>query len=139
MTDLTLTASRVIKAPPERVFNAWIDPAMMSKFMVPRPDMQVRDARSDARVGGTFYVMMVGDKEYPHSGTYKEITPHSRLVFTWETPWSAPESTVMIDFNPVAGGTEVVLTHIRFLSEQSRDNHAQGWAGMLVNLENSLK
>ena len=90
MTDLTLTARRTIKAPPERVFNAWLDPAMMSKFMSPRPDMHVREARSDAKVGGRFYVMMVGDKDYPHEGTYKEITPHSRLVFTWEAPWSAP-------------------------------------------------
>ena len=135
MTDLTLTARRTIKAPPERVFNAWLDPAMMSKFMSPRPDMHVREARSDAKVGGRFYVMMVGDKDYPHEGTYKEITPHSRLVFTWEAPWSAPGTYVTIDFNPVAGGTEVVLTHVKFLSEESRDNHMQGWTGILSKLD----
>ncbi len=79
--------------------------------------------------------MMVGDKDFPHSGTYKEITPYSRLVFTWEAPWSAPGTTVTVTLNPVTDGTEVVLTHVKFLSEESRDNHAEGWAGILSKLD----
>lgn len=138
MTDLTLSVSRVIKATPQRIFEAWLDPAMMTKFMVPRPDMHVREARAEPRVGGRFHVMMVGDKDYPHEGSYQEITPHSRLVFTWETPWSAPETTVTITLTPVAQGTRVDLTQIRFLSEASRDTHALGWTGMLENLETAL-
>ncbi len=138
MTDLTLTVSRTINATAQRIFEAWLDPAMMTKFMVPRADMQVREARCDPKVGGRFYVMMVGDKDYPHEGYYKEITPHSRLVFTWEAPWSAPDTTVTIDLTPVAGGTKVELTQIRFMSPEGRDGNAQGWAGMLVNLEAAL-
>ena len=138
MSDLTLTTSRVIGASPKRIFDAWLDPAMMTKFMVPRPDMHVREARCDPKVGGRFHVMMVGDKDYPHEGYYKEITPHSRLVFTWEAPWSAPETTVTLTLTPVAEGTLVELTQIRFLSAESRDNHAEGWAGMLVNLQTTL-
>jgi uncharacterized protein YndB with AHSA1/START domain len=134
MTDLILTARRTIKAPPKTVFDAWLDPAMMSKFMSPRPDMHVREARCDARVGGRFFVMMVGDRDLPHEGTYREITPHSRLVFTWEAPWSAPGTYVDITFTPVPEGTEVVLTHVKFLSEESRDNHMQGWTGILGKL-----
>ena len=139
MNDLTLTTSRVIKATPERIFNAWLDPAMMTRFMMPRPEMHVREARSDARIGGRFFVMMVGEKDYPHEGSYKELTTYSRLIFTWETAWSAPDSIVTITLQPVAEGTRVDLTHVRFQSEESRDNHAQGWAGMLVNLENALR
>ena len=89
MPDLSLTVRRTIRAEPQKIFEAWLDPAMMTKFMSPRPDMVVREARSDPRVGGTFFVLMVGDKDYPHSGTYKEVTRYSRLVFTWEAPWSA--------------------------------------------------
>jgi uncharacterized protein YndB with AHSA1/START domain len=66
--------------------------------------MTVKEARSDAKVGGSFYVLMIGDKEYPHEGTYKEVTPHSRLVFTWMAPWSHPDSTVELTFNPVDQG-----------------------------------
>jgi uncharacterized protein YndB with AHSA1/START domain len=134
MTDLTLTVRRTIKASPEKVYNAWLDPAMMTRFMSPRPDMHVREARSDARAGGRFYVMMVGDRDYPHEGTYKELTPHSRIVFTWEAPWSAPETQVELVLTPVKDGTEVVLTHVKFLSEESRDNHALGWTGILGKL-----
>ena len=138
MSDLSLTVSRVINAAPKRIFDAWLDPAMMAQFMVPRPDMHVREVRADPRVGGRFHVMMVGDKDYPHEGTYREITPHSRLVFTWEAPWSAPDTTVTITLTPLAEGTRVELTQIRFLSAESRDNHAEGWAGMLVNLQATL-
>lgn len=138
MAELSLTTSRLIKAPPERIFNAWLDPAMMSRFMVPRPDMHVREARAEPRVGGRFFVMMVADRDLPHEGTYKEITPHSRLVFTWEVPWSAPGTTVTITFSPAEDGTLVELSQVRFMSEESRDNHAQGWAGMLVNLEAAM-
>ena len=110
----------------------------MMKFMVPRPDMHLRDARSDAVVGGRFHVMMVGDKDYPHEGTYQEITRHSRLVFTWEAPWSAPGTLVTITLTPVAEGTRVDLTQVRFMSEEARDNHAMGWTGILENLEKAI-
>lgn len=134
MSELSLTCRRVIKASPEAVYGAWLDPVMMTRFMSPGPDMHVREARADARVGGRFHVMMVGDKDFPHEGTYKVLNPHSQIVFTWEAPWSAPDTEVTLDFVKVEGGTEVVLTHVRFLSEESRDNHAQGWTGILGKL-----
>ena len=138
MPDLSLTVRRTIKAEPQKIFEAWLDPAMMTKFMSPRPDMVVREARSDPRVGGTFFVLMVGDKDYPHSGTYKEVTRYSRLVFTWEAPWSAPDTTVEIVLTPVAGGTEVVLTQVKFMSEESRQSHTEGWTGILAKLETAV-
>lgn len=134
MTDLSLHVTRVINATPKRIYEAWLDPAIMTRFMFPRPDMHISQASCDARVGGRFRVVMVGDKEYPHEGTYTELTPYSRLVFTWEAPWSAPDSTVTITLTPKGQATRVDLTHIRFLSDESRDNHATGWTGMLDNL-----
>ncbi|WP_349437542.1 SRPBCC family protein [Pararhizobium sp. A13] len=135
MTDLSLTCRRTIKANPKQIYNAWLDPAMMTRFMSPRPDMHVAEARSDAREGGRFFVLMVGDKEYPHEGTYNELTPFSRIVFTWEAPWSAPDTQVELVLTPVADGTEVVLTHVKFMSEESRDNHEKGWNGILGKLD----
>ena len=139
MTDLTLNVTRMIKAPPERIFNAWLDPDMMTRFMVPRAEMHITEVRSDPKVGGRFRVVMVGDKEYPHEGTYQEITPYSRLVFTWEAPWSAPGTTVTLSLTPVEGGTQVDLTQVRFMSEEARNNHADGWTGMLANLATMLE
>ena len=134
MTDLTLTCHRLITAPPEQVYNAWLDPGVMARFMSPRPDMHVSEARADPRVGGRFFVLMQGDKPYPHEGTYLELVPHSRIVFTWEAPWSAPGTQVELVLTSVAEGTEVVLTHVKFMSEESRDNHLVGWTGILEKL-----
>ena len=138
MTDLTLTCRRTISASPQQVYAAWLDPAMMTRFMSPRPDMHVAEVRSDPREGGRFFVLMVGDKDYPHEGTYKTLTPHSRIVFTWEAPWSAPDTQVELQLIPVADGTEVVLTQVKFMSEESRDGHVQGWNGILAKLDAAL-
>jgi uncharacterized protein YndB with AHSA1/START domain len=132
MTDLTLTVERTINAPQEDLFNAWLNPDMLRKFMMPAPGMNVPKASNDPKTGGTFdIVMQAGDNEIPHSGTYREISPHDRIVFTWVSPYSVDDSTVTLTFNPVAEGTQVTLTHIRFVDEESRDNHQGGWMGIL--------
>ena len=139
MTDLTLTTTRVISAEPSRVFDAWLDPAMLARFMTSGPGMTVPKAAADPVEGGRFdIVMQAGDDEIPHAGTYIEINRHSRLVFTWESPFSVEGSTVTLDFEPVDGGTEVTLTHVKFPSEESRDNHLGGWNGILGALDGAL-
>ena len=139
MTDLSLTTHRTIAAPQEAVFNAWLDPEMLRKFMRPGPGMTTPKAQTDPVKGGRFeLVMKAGDDEIPHAGTYKEIDPHSRIVFTWESPFSADDSTVTLDFEPDGDGTKVTLTHVRFVSEESRDNHMGGWTGILAALEETL-
>ncbi|MEM1286422.1 MAG: SRPBCC domain-containing protein [Pseudomonadota bacterium] len=135
MTDLTLTVERTIGAPPEDVFNAWLDPAMLQQFMIPGPGMTVPKASNEPKVGGRFdLVMQAGDDAIPHAGTYKEITPYERLAFSWESPFSVDDSTVTLIFTPKDGGTHVTLTHVRFADEQARDNHRGGWTGILEAL-----
>ena len=135
MSDLTLTCRRTIKATPEQLYNAWLDPATMKQFMAGASQMSVSEARSDARVGGGFFVMMVGDTEVPHQGIYKALEPFSRIVFTWESPFSTADSEVELRFHPVSGGTEVVLHQVKFLSEGARDGHVKGWTAILEKLE----
>lgn len=140
MTDLTLTTTRTIAAPQEAVFNAWLDPAMLMRFMRPAPGMTTPKAEADPRSGGRFaLIMKAGDDEMPHAGTYKEITPHNRIVLIWESPFSADDSTVTLDFATRGNSTEVTLTHVRFVSEESRDNHLGGWTAILEALDNTLK
>lgn len=138
MTDLTLTCRRTINASPEKVYGAWLDPAMMARFMAGGDDMHVAEVRADARVGGRFHVLMVGDKTVPHDGTYKVLTPFSRIVFTWESPYAPPDSEVELRFTPVGTGTEVVLTQTRFLTESNRDGHIRGWTLILDRLDGAL-
>jgi uncharacterized protein YndB with AHSA1/START domain len=135
MTDLTLTVRRTIKASAEQVYNAWLDPKIMTQFMAGGSDMTVKEARSDARVGGRFFVLMQGEKDVPHQGVYKDLSPHSRIVFTWESPYSPADSEVELLFTPAAGGTEVVLNQVKFLSESARDGHIKGWTTILQRLD----
>ena len=139
MTELKLQVSKTINAAPEKVFNAWLDPEMLARFMLPGPNTSVPSASSDATVGGRFAILMKsGDDEIPHAGTYKEIDPHSRIVFTWESPYSSDDSTVTLNFAPGEGGTLVTLTHVKFPSEDSRDNHEGGWTQILTVLADVL-
>ncbi len=139
MTDLTLMVERTIKAPPKDVFDAWLNPDMLRKFMRPGPGMTTPEASTDPKEGGRFdLVMKAGDDEIPHAGTYQEIKPHSRIKFTWESPFSADGSVVTLDFAPAGDGTHVTLTHERFVSEESRDNHNGGWTAILEALDETF-
>lgn len=140
MTDLSLTVERTINAPQQDVFNAWLNPDMLRKFMTPGPGMTVPRASTDAKAGGSFdIVMQAGDNEIPHSGSYKEIDPHNRIVFTWISPFSVDDSTVTLTFAAAdGGGTHITLTHIRFTDEETRDNHQGGWNGILEALSAAL-
>lgn len=136
MTDLSLTVARTIKAPIERVYNAWLDPDTLARFMLPGEGTSVPKAETDPRVGGRFTIIMAaGADELPHGGEYKELNPHNKIVFTWESPFSIEGSTVTINLKEVAEGTHLELTHVKFPSEESRDNHQGGWTAILEKLD----
>ncbi|AKO95742.1 MAG: SRPBCC domain-containing protein [Marinovum algicola] len=140
MTELTMQVERSIAAPREAVFRAWLDPEMLRRFMLPGQDMTVPRADVDAREGGRFEIVMrAGDKDMPHAGTYREISPHERIVFTWESPYSTEtDSEVTLEFAPEGDGTRVTLTHVRFPDAEMRDNHKAGWSAILAALDTAL-
>ena len=136
MTDLSLTVQRRIAAPPARVYNAWLDPETLGHFMSNCKGMTLSSAETDPRVGGRFRLAMnTGERDIPHIGTYLELNPHSRIVFTWESEYSTVEgSTVTLDLAPDGDATLLTLTHVRFASEGSRDGHKGGWTTILDGL-----
>jgi uncharacterized protein YndB with AHSA1/START domain/DNA-binding transcriptional ArsR family regulator len=140
MQDLTMTVNRRINAPAAKVFNAWLDPKIMSRFMMGKADMTVPVAETDPRVGGRFKVVMATpDNEVVHTGEYMEVSPHSRLVFTWVSPFSIEGSTVTLEFNDAGNGqTDVSLTQVKFADEGKRDGHSQGWTHILGKLADVL-
>ncbi len=134
-TDLSLKVTRRIAAPADRLFDAWLDPKMLMKFICPDHGMGVKSAETDPRVGGKYSIVMLGTSgEIPHWGEYKEITPHTRIIFTWESAYSIPGSTVTLSFDERDGATDVMLLHERFLNEEMRDNHEKGWTSILAKL-----
>lgn len=141
MSELELTISRTIPAPREAVFAAWLSPETLAKFMTtPMGGSAPTRVSNDPVKGGRFsIVMMNGDKEIPHAGTYLEIDPHSRLIFTWESPYSLDDSVVTIDLaEPSPGKTDLTLRHVKFRSEEAREGHKQGWGAILGNLVNVM-
>ncbi|HVK91878.1 MAG TPA: SRPBCC domain-containing protein [Mycoplana sp.] len=140
-SDLELTVNRTIAASREKVFNAWLSPEMLARFMRPC-DGEGMDARveNDPVEGGRFSIVMkVEDREVPHAGTYLEIAPHSRLAFTWGSPHSLDDSVVTIDFTALdSRTTEIVLRQVKFASEQARDGHVAGWTQILGKLSTIL-
>jgi len=139
MTDISLTVLRNIGAAAKTVFDAWLDPELLRKFMIPGDSMIVPSANTDPTVGGRFEIVMRnGEQDLPHAGTYTEISPHDKIAFTWETPFSETSSNVAITFTPNGDGTTVELNHTKFATEESRDNHKAGWGKILEALENVL-
>lgn len=136
MTELALNVQKTIHAPIERVFNAWLDAKTLSKFMTPMPGMPEPRTESDGKQGGRFAIYMeVQGNEIPHTGSYLEVNPYSKLSFTWESPCSADDSTVTILFRSLAdGNTEIDFSHIKFLNEEERTNHEGGWTNILDKL-----
>jgi uncharacterized protein YndB with AHSA1/START domain len=136
MTDLTVTVSKVIHADQETTFNAWLDPAMLSSFILPKPGMPAPEVTNDPVTGGKFEIIMqVGDSRIPHHGVYNIIDPPRCLEFTWNSPFSAADSVVRIEFDGVGvNETKVTLVHTRFPDLQSRDNHEGGWRNILDSL-----
>ena len=140
MTDLTLEVTKTINAPIEKVFDAWLDPKMLSMFMMPMPGMPESDVENDPRKGGEFVITMhAGDDLLPHTGEYLEINRPDKLVFTWTSHCSVDDSTVTLDFTKIDDGTtNVSLSHVKFIDEKTRSDHEGGWSNILEKLNEIL-
>jgi uncharacterized protein YndB with AHSA1/START domain len=133
----SLTLVRRFKAPPASVYAAWTEPDQMVRWWGPDAGPVV-SAEADVRPGGRFRVVFRtrDGEEHDCRGTYREVDPDRRLVFTWQ--WvSMPEreSLVTVALRPVPEGTELTLTHAQFHDEKTRDSHRSGWNGALDKLE----
>jgi len=139
-TKPSLTIKRRLKAPPAKVYAAWTDPQQIAEWMGPE-GMRAILSEADPRVGGRYRFIMRGADGENHdvSGTYREVVPGEKLVFTWA--WrSTPEreSLVTILIKPDGGGSLLTLIHEQFFDEAARDRHNEGWTGCINKLERFL-
>ena len=139
MADYSIT--HTFDAAPERVFDAWLDPAIARRFLFATPTGEMIRAEVDARVGGKFTFVDrrpdVGD--VLHTGEYLELDRPRRLAFTFGVPQFNPDFTrVRVDFAPTAaGGCEVTLTHSDVPAEWA-DRSKEGWSMILGWLDAAL-
>jgi uncharacterized protein YndB with AHSA1/START domain len=134
-----LVVRRVLPVPRERVFAAWLDPALMARWMCPG-DTRGATVELDPRVGGKFRIVMRhGRGEADHSGEYLAIEPPARLSFTWISVSTEFRPTVVtVELFERGAGTELVLTH-RDLPPAQRDAHQHGWSDIVMKLETVLR
>jgi uncharacterized protein YndB with AHSA1/START domain len=138
-TDTTpsLQVRRTIRAPQQRVYDAWTQTAELSAWHAPGP-LTVSHAELDVRPGGAYRIHMrePDGKEHRVTGVYREVDPPRRLVYTWSWEGDHPvkDSEVTIEFNPKGDATEVVLTH-RIKHDAERVNHEKGWTAIMDKLE----
>jgi uncharacterized protein YndB with AHSA1/START domain len=137
----SLAIKRVIKAPRDRVYAAWTDPAQLRQWFGPE-DVKTRELVADVRVGGKYRWDIIdseGDEMAVH-GEYRELVPGRKVVFTWQWEddknWENQVSIVTVELSDRDGDTELTLTHEQLPNEQSRDNHDKGWTQVLGRLEN---
>ena len=126
---------RILSAPRDRVFAAWLDPDSLAQWMCPG-DVLGADAEVDPRVGGRFRIVMRRDRGgVEHHGEYLAIDPPSFLSFTWiSINTDNRPSIVTIEFLDRGAGTELVLTH-RGLPPIKADSHRNGWATIVAKLD----
>jgi uncharacterized protein YndB with AHSA1/START domain len=133
-----LTLTRLIDAPPEKVFQAWTRPELLMKWFCPKP-WSVSAVQLDVRAGGSNLIVMRSPEgeEFPSSGVYLEVVRNERLVFTdaytkaWE-PSEKPFMTGIITFKESSGKTEYTA-RVRHWSEEDRKKHEEmgfhdGWS-----------
>jgi len=144
--DATLILKRTLNATPERAFKAWTTAEHIQQWMRPEPGMEIPLASMDLRVGGKYRIQMKKpDGEFFTAvGEFREVKPPERLVYTWD--WEkdgsgadfgeveGKPSLITVEFLKRGKGTELVLTHSRFATVESRDNHAKGWGEFTENL-----
>jgi uncharacterized protein YndB with AHSA1/START domain len=134
----SVTLQRRYNAPPERVYAAWTHAEMIVGWFGPSDaDQGSVKAMMDVRTGGRFTISFThSNGEYSEvSGTYKEVVPNARLVFSWA--WhSTPEheSQVTILTQPAGKGTLLTLKHEQFFDQAAADGHKRGWTGTMEKL-----
>lgn len=127
-----------IRAPQEKVFDAWLSPDRMARFLCAF-DSRVSDIAADGRVGGAFRIVMSSARgDFEHRGRYLEIDRPRRLRFTWISPATNGEETeVTVTFDAVGTETRVTLVHIGLADTEQRSRHHAGWQSILEKLQSA--
>jgi uncharacterized protein YndB with AHSA1/START domain len=135
-TPVEVRVVRGFSASPERVFDAWLNPGTIGRWMFGPAlrDEEVVRIAIDARPGGAFSFMVRRQgQEIDHLGRYLEIERSKRLVFTWGIARESEDgSRVIIDIVPMATGCELTLTHELHPDwADYAERTEQGWTRML--------
>lgn len=142
MTDESVArVRRVLPAPPEVVFDHWLDPESLADWMCPRPSRCVAIV-VEPRVGGTvrFDVDDAGTLVLIIGRFLRLDRPHG-LSFTWShSGWADPTAASVVDVSFTPSGADETLMTIehRLLPPEGFDDHRDGWSVVADQLADAL-
>jgi uncharacterized protein YndB with AHSA1/START domain len=139
LISAAVVVRRTIAASAEDIFDAWLDPQALAQWMRPGT-IESTVARVEPHVGGTYQItMQSASGPIVHQGVYRCIERPRRLAFTWiSPPTELQETLVTVDFIPVGKRTEVIVTH-ELLPESAKAAHRKGWTGALEHLDQTCQ
>lgn len=135
----TVRLHRIIRAPPERVYKAFLDPDAMAKWLPPH-GFTGKVHHADAKVGGTYRMSFTNfstGKSHAFGGKYLELTPHTRIRHTdrFEDTNLPGEMITTIELKPVMTGTEVSITQEGVPAQVPVEFAVMGWQESLDMLK----
>jgi uncharacterized protein YndB with AHSA1/START domain len=130
-SERELVVTRTFSGPARLVFEAWTKPELFRQWWVPKSmGMSLLSCEMDVRVGGGYRLVFAANPEpIAFFGTYKEVTPHSRLVWTNEE--SDEGSVTTVTFAETDGKTLLVM-HELYPSKEALDAAGTGAADVTV-------
>ena len=125
-SERELVVTRSFDAPARIVFEAWTKPELFKQWWVPKSmGMSLRSCEMDVRVGGT-YRLEFEPEGMAFFGTYLDVTPHSRLVWTNDEGGDGgPVTTVTFEEK---GGKTLLVLHELYPSKDALDAAGTGAA-----------
>lgn len=138
MGTFTLRLHRVLRAPPERVYRAFLDPDALVKWLPPH-GFTARVHALDAKVGGRFrmsFTHFATGHTHGFGGEYLELVPHERLRYTdvFEDPNLPGTIEVTIALKPVSVGTDLQVTQAGVPDVIPEEGCYVGWHQSLLLL-----
>jgi uncharacterized protein YndB with AHSA1/START domain len=122
-SEREIVVTRTFNGPARIVFEAWTKPELFKRWWVPKSvGMSLLSCEIDVRVGGKYRLEFAhGDSQMAFFGTYKEVTPHSRLVWTNDESEGGAVSTVTFEER---GGKTLLVYHELYASKEALEANA---------------
>jgi uncharacterized protein YndB with AHSA1/START domain len=120
-SERELVVTRTVNGPAHLVFEAWTKAELFRRWWVPRSyGLNLLSCELDVRVGGKYRLVFSHQgSTMEFFGTYREVTPHSRLVWTNEEA-DTGETVTTVTFEENAGKTRLVV-HDLYPSKEALD------------------
>jgi uncharacterized protein YndB with AHSA1/START domain len=134
----TVRLHRVVKAPPEKVYRAFLDPAAMSKW-IPPFGFTCTVHHMEPKVGGTFkmsFTNFTTQKGHSFGGEYLELVPNEKLLYTdkFDDPNLPGVIKVTVNLKKVSGGTDLSIVQEGIPDVIPVEMCYLGWQESLVQL-----